>query len=58
MANIHRDPARVPTPFSPEDFTPGPKADRYLTEEESEAALVRMTQVFGGADKREIQDGQ
>jgi hypothetical protein len=49
IANIHRDPNQRSQPFSPEDFAPSRERDRhYMTVEETEAALERMTRAWGG----------
>lgn len=50
IANVNRDPKSRPQPFEPEDFAP--RRPRYLTVEESEAALVAFTHAMGGQDLR------
>ena len=49
MANVHRDPARKPQPYTLEDFLPNPYGP---TRQEREAAFVAVLASFAEHSKR------
>ena len=51
VANLFRDKSSKPS--SPFDFLPFPEPQKYMSVEESQIALERLTLVFDGKDLRD-----